>query len=310
VKNGHTNITIKIWEVIVKTLSISVWQEWEKPEATSAKIYMQNESILWEKNTGIILMKDQYSNALVKSEYKWEFSLSSNQEIQYCIKRWRLQDIKSIYNRSCFIDEYTDSLTYTYEDTIEWVLIFDYKILSNEDVKISLNTKGSSIASMNIGGNNPKWLTASYEYYDEVIQTLTAWISDGINKWYFLEDRLLSQADAVSWIKNAAKQTNNNIDWISSEENSTVKDITREEFMQLTYKYLWNNSTATVSRDYRDMQWEKAVLVASLLWDDYSWKDDFWQDYFQPDKEITRWEATYMLVEALGAQWQWALVRK
>jgi hypothetical protein len=78
----------------------------------------------------------------------------------------------------------------------------------------------------------------------------------------------------------------------------------------LTHKYLWNNLTATVSQEYRDMQWENEILVASLLWSDYQWRDSFWENYFQPEKEITRWEAAYMLVSALNQQWQGTLVRK
>lgn len=303
-KSWHTNITVKIGEVIVKTFSLSVWELWEKPTASSANIYMSNSTILWEKNTGIIVMKDQYENSLIKSEYSWDFSLSDNDNVKYCIKKGRLQDIKTIYKRECFDDEYKNTLDYNYDDTIEWVLIFDYKVLTTENINLELNTSWKNIANKQISVETPKWLAKSYEYYDEVIETLTAGITDGINSWYFLENRLLSQADAVWWIEN--------ISWdnLTEEQKMQTQNITREGFLELTYKYLWNNTVATVSQDYRDMQWENELLVASLLWETYQWKDSFWENYFQPDKEITRWEAAYMLSQALQTQWYSSLAVK
>jgi hypothetical protein len=309
-KSGHTKITIKIGEVIVKTLSISVWETGESPSASSAKIYMETQSTLGEKNTGLILMKDQYNNPLVKHEFEWFFTLAANETVEYCIKKWRLQDIKTIYKRDCFDDEYTDSLSYDYSDTIEWVLVFDYKILSPDDTNLQVYQWNKNLWSIQVSMQDPKWLAKSYEYYDEVIDTLSNWITDWVNKWYFLEDRLLSQNDAINWVKNAAEQNNNETTWIEKEDNSPVKNITREGFLQLTHKYLWNNYTATVSRDYRDMQWEGEVLVASLLGETYEWRDNFWENYFRPDKEITRWEAAYLLVTALNTQWKGTLAVK
>ena len=310
VKSGHTKITIKIGEVIVKTLSISVGETGETPKASSAKIYMWNQSVLGEKNTWLILMQDQYDNVLVKSEFQWNFSLKANEHVEYCIKRGRLQDIKTIYKRDCFADEYTNSLDYNYDDTIAWVLIFDYKVLSSDDTSLQLLTAWKSIATKEISMLSPKWLKTSYQYHDEVIQTLSSGISDGINKGYFLENRLLSQSDAIKWISNAVNIDSHDSPPIWDEEYSGLDNISREEFLQLTHKYLWNNLTATVSQEYRDMQWENEILVASLLWSDYQWRDSFWENYFQPEKEITRWEAAYMLVSALNQQWQGTLVRK
>lgn len=309
-KAGHTNITIKIGEVIVKTLSVSVWNSGETPTASAANVLMWSEAVLGEKNTWVIVMKDQYNNPLVKQEYMWDFSLTSDQNIEYCIKRGRVQDIKTIYKRSCFDDEYTNSLNYDYSDTIAWVLIFDYKVLSTNNVTLKLSQSGKSLASSEIDTSIPKGLSRSHEYYDEIIQSLTTWVTSWINKWYFLEDRLLSMWDALDWIENAAQQSNQTVDDIQYENHSRTDNVTRQEFLELTHKYLWNDNPATLSRDYRDMQWEEELLVVSLLWEDYQWKDNFWEKYFRPDKEITRWEAAYMLLVALSEQWKWTLAAK
>jgi hypothetical protein len=309
-KSGHTNITIKIGEVIVKTLSISVWVTGQAPNSSSARVYIGDESIVGQKNTWLIIMQDEYGNALVKQEYEWKFSLKSDEHVEYCIKKWRLQDIKTIYKRECFADEYTSSLDYDYSDTIGWVLVFDYKILSTRDTKIQVQKSWKTLGSSTINMQNPKWLASSYEYYDEIIEWLSKGITSGINKWYFLQDRLLTRKDAIDWIENAGMKNNYDTYNLWNENNSQTENISREEFLQLTYKYLWNNSIATVSRDYRDMQWENEVLVASLLWETYEWKDNFWESYFQPDKEISRWEAAYMLLTALREQWNGALAAK
>jgi hypothetical protein len=41
------------------------------------------------------------------------------------------------------------------------------------------------------------------------------------------------------------------------------------------------------------------VIANKIFTKDYTWKDEFWAKYFQPDQNLTRWEAAYMLYQAL-----------
>ncbi len=312
---GNTTLSVKIWESVVKTFSITVWEQWATIIPESAKIYMPNETVVWDDNTAIILMKDGFENNLIRTQYTGEFILHSTDEIEYCVKRGELKDIKSIYRRSCYPEEYTNSLSFDYDDTIAGLLIFDYKVLStNSNTTLSLreSTKGTNLSTNILKVAAPKWLTANYKYYDEVLQTLELWISDGIKKWYFLEERELTQTDAKRWIRNTLRNT-----WDTVMEAKVVSEIpqshitlSRQQFLELTHSYLWEEKNNSLSRTYRDMDEDNEVMVASLLWTDYEWNDDFGENYFQPDKKITRWEAAYLLTQALENTGQSYLVRK
>lgn len=95
-------------------------------------------------------MKDGFENNLIRTQYTGEFILHSTDEIEYCVKRGELKDIKSIYRRSCYPEEYTNSLSFDYDDTIAGLLIFDYKVLStNSNTTLSLreSTKGTNLST-------------------------------------------------------------------------------------------------------------------------------------------------------------------
>lgn len=305
-KQWNTKVTMKIWNIEIKTFSVTVWQAWVKQTADQAKLFLQDTAILWNGNTGLILLKDQYGTNLIGSEFAGEIQLSSNKPVLYCIKKGRLQDIKEIYTRKCFDDEFTDTLSYSYSDTIEWILIFDYKVLSTWDMNLSLTKAGNEIAKRNITSSMPKDINSSYVYADEIKDTLLSWISSTNNQWNFNQQETISKADAIEWIFNAMWQL-----WIKNaeiyQEDLSFRQINRQEFLTLVSKYLKEQVVDTWGKQYRDGDENLSQSVAALLWNTYTWKDQFWDTYFQPDKEISRWEAAYLLVHALRAQSRWSV---
>jgi len=305
-KKGNTKVTMKIWNVEIKTFSVSVWNRWEKLSASSAKLLLDDDVILGKDNTWIILLQDQYGTNLVRSEFAWEITLRSGIDARYCIKKWRLQDIKEIYMRKCFEDEYTDTLTYTYSDTIEWILVFDYKVLSEWTTQFTLKKTGKQIAWASVVIDLPKDLERTYAYIDEVEESLMSGIATTNSQWNFKHETNITRKDAVQWIYNTMQDL-----WIENNdiyaEDTSFKELNRQEYLDLVAKYLSNRVVSTWWYSYRDWDEDLETSVAALLWNTYKWKDHFWDNYFQPDKEITRWEAAYLLVHALRAQNQWAV---
>lgn len=294
-QEGNTTLKVKIGDKVIQSYSITVWWKWTIPEVTSAKIYSPKQSILWDSNTAVILMKDQYGNNLVRAEYTWKFSIESDQNIEYCIKKWTLSDIRNVYKRWCRDDEYTEELEFDYNDSIAGLVIFDYRVRDSNDIQLQLELWGKSLTANKIAVNIPNWLEASHPYYNEVVESLESGITRVQNAWYFNQDRWLTKLDAIDWIQNTFSA------WDSSVlQELTIWDITetltRWEFLELLQWYTWETATgASYTNRYKDLDEQQEIQVASLLGANYSWKDAFWEWYFQTGKTITRWEATFML---------------
>lgn len=308
-KEGNTKVTMKIGNVEIKTFSVSVGQEWVKQSADGAQLFLNSSAVLWSNATGIVLLKDQYGTNLIRSEFAGSITVDSNKDAMYCIKRGRLQDIKEIYTRKCFDDEFTDNLTYTYADTIEWILVFDYKVFTTWSVNLSVTKAGQEITERNVTVGMPKDIDASYVYNDEVKESLLSWISSTNSQWNFKATANITRKDAVDWIYNSMQDL-----WVKNNdiyaEDTSFKEVSREEYLELVNKYLGERIIDTSWFDYRDAEQEVWNTVAALLWNTYKWKDQFGENYFQPDKEINRWEAAYLLVHALRAQNKWVVASK
>jgi len=100
----------------------------------------------------------------------------------------------------------------------------------------------------------------------------------------------MSEKDAYSWIAKASWE-----DFYSSSRNT----LTRQEFLEVAYEAFWSLTNSYNWKSYLDLESDGEVQVASLLWTNYEWQDQFWEKYFQPDKSITRGEAAYMLSHIL-----------
>jgi len=300
-KEGNTKVTMKIGNVEMKTFSVSVWKPWVKHTANGAQLFASSETVIGNNNTAIVLLKDQYGTNLIRSEFAGTVEINANQNIQYCIKKGRLQDIKEIYKRKCFDDEFTDSLSYSYSDTIEWILVFDYRVFATGDVNMTVTKQGKQISNKTIAVSKPNDTDPRYAYNEEVQEVLISWITTTNSQWNFKQNIEINRKDALDWIYNAMQNLDIENNEIFSEDRSFT-EITRQEYLQLVQKYLWSKVVSRTGLEYRDGDEQLGQDVAALLWNTYQWKDQFAENYFQPDKEISRWEAAYLLVHALRAQ--------
>ena len=66
--------------------------------------------------------------------------------------------------------------------------------------------------------------------------------------------------------------------------------ITRQEFLKKAYKYLalHTKNTVSISREYRDLDTDENTKANAFFDENYTWKDQFGENYYRPGVKITR----------------------
>lgn len=308
-KTWDTKLYIKIGNTEIKSFDIKIFDGKAKIYGSNGKIISNSKVVIWEQKTGVLLMQDANKKSLVNLKYHGTYKLSSKDNVQFCIKKGPMTNIKKIYSTPCTSANFKDSLEFTYEDTVWWILIFDYKILDSNAKIDFVNTFDNKVFNTKtIATVSPKGLVKSYEYYNEVLNLLSAWVLDGINKWYFMQDRWLTEADAAKWIENMLivmkssttsntikKDIDTKITLLKEENISKFNYISRSDFLEKVYSYLIYDQEAEITINYRDLD-TKANEKANLIFDkNNTWKDQFGDNYYRPEKTLTRWEWAYLL---------------
>lgn len=220
-------------------------------------------------------MRDQYSNKLIKSPFTGVFTLDSKSNTQYCIKKGKLEDIKEIYERRCFDEEYKDTLTFDYTDTIGGLLIFNYRSRDSH-ADIHIGSKDKSIGQKNIVVTQPKNLTQNYSYYDDVIQSLMNGVTDGIKQGHFMQETALSEQEAKKWIQQALKQAGQeSSEAFKNIASNKYKKVTRLDFLQMLEVAMDAKSSTGSRREYKDLKPQEQELVGKIFGNNYTWKDNF-----------------------------------
>ncbi|MCH8518233.1 M23 family metallopeptidase [Candidatus Gracilibacteria bacterium] len=303
---GHTTLHVKLGDVILRTFSLSVGQAGVQSGVSGGKIYTQNQVVLGEDNRAIVLLRDEHGNRIVRKEFDGTFHINGGDNIKYCLKRGTLQNIRATFARTCHDEEYTDTLSFSYKDTIGGLLLFDYKILTENKVELRVMANaGNTLTRQSLTVNAPKNLRPSHPYFNEIVQGIKAGELSGFRNGYFLEDESLTQRQANTWIGNIMRERNINtgkLEALRNEPNGVFIPVTRKEFLTLASKYLGGQSVQTSGQRYLDLDANGQTLVASTLGPQYSWRDNFGNNYFQPDATIKRGEAVYLLSELLKTQ--------
>lgn len=320
-KAGSTTLKINIWQKTIKEIPLSIYGEWIRVVPVGGGFVSDSQTTIWENKTWLFEFKDKTGHALINLKFDWNYRLTSNENVIFCIKKWSIKDIQKIYKETCKKEDYATSHELTYADTVGWILVFDY-IINNKSAKITLtdtNTK-ANLGSKIITTVLPKWLAQSYEYYPSVIAMLQNNIATWISQWYFQQNNPLKERDAQDWIINTLRymkrntkddnlrvKINVNINKLKAETVSDFNAITREDFLKKVYDNLIFNQTKTVTIQYKDLSSDLNQKANAIFDIGTTWKDQFWQTYYRPSKTITRWEATYLLSTVL-AKTPWPLV--
>lgn len=315
IKEWTTNLYVKIWNEIVKSIPLKVFNSKVAIYPTSSKILSASRTILWWKQTWVVAFKDANDRYLINLRYWSTYNLKASGDNKICIKSWNIKDIKKIYSTTCNDEDFKNEANFTYDDTVWWILVFDYKATSkNLSIVVKNNYDNVVLSEKKLTVMNPKWLANTYAYKNEVVNMLEQWITTWINKWYFLEDRWLAQRDALVWIENALikiktkvydNQTNkiiaSNLNDINKEKQtaSKINTISRLDFLNLSYKYLVLDKDISWKKSYKDIDDVTSNKLAKIFDEQTTWKDQFGQSYFRPTTIITRWEWAFLLSKTL-----------
>lgn len=309
IKDWNTTLKIKIWNKVVKTFDTKVYNPSLTIYPKYWKIVSSTESFIWEAKTWFIVFSDDSNKEIVNLKYGWNYKLKWSDWTKICIKRGEMKDIKEITDRRCKPENYISEVYFSYADTVSWVLAFDYKVSwKNTTIELINNYNNNSLSKKNVVVSSPKWLDKSI-YWKEIVAMLDTQIVDWIDRWYFSEDRWLTQDSSISWIENTLKKMKN---WNLDKENITKIDlslkklkeekrdknisITRKDFLDKVYTYLVFDKTSTWDTiKYIDLDDNYNKKVSIVFDKKNTWKDQFWNNYYRPDIPITRWEWAYLL---------------
>lgn len=313
-KTWNTTLYVKMWTKTIKSVDLKIYDDWKEINPKTAIVLAKSKVILWDSNQWAIMLKDDKWSRLIDLKYAWNFDFKAEWNAKICIKTWKSKDIKSLMKKECNDKDYVKNKVITYNDTVWWIVVFNYKVY-DEQAKIKLYSfnEKKDLITLNIKSDAPKGLTENYAYYDEIIELLENNIATSeLKQWYFLEKKAMTEKEANAWIeatlnnikkstvdKNIVAVIDANIESLKKETISPSSTITRKNFLDKTYKYLIFNKSPQVSITYKDLENEDNKKANTIFDKNNTWKDKFWESYYQPYQNITRWEWAYVISLAI-----------
>lgn len=311
IKKWATSLDIKIWATSIKKLDFFTYTKWEVIYGDKAWIWWDKWVAIWDKTSSkVVIYKWNYK--LIWVPYSGKYILKSkNNNVLFCLKNPQTESqISSVMASKCAASEYKDSIIFGINDTLAGTLYYDYKVIWSDKSYIVnvLNWKTNAIlGEKKLEITYAKDVSSSL-YAREVQRFLEAWIIENISKNYFWPDMSLNQQAAKTFLINTltymiSKEKNKenlaklktNLRLLQSLNLDKSKNITRKQFFDLIYKFMIINKNDSEKIKYLDLTADYRAKVWNLFDENNTWRDKFWARYFQPDKEITRWEAVYMI---------------
>jgi hypothetical protein len=316
ISEGNTNLYVKIGTQVIKTIPLKVIISGKTIYPETSRILSPSKITLWDKQTWVVIFKDANWKYLINLEYGSTYKIKASDDNKICIKEGNIKNIKKIFTTlSCKEEDFKNEFDFTYKNTVWGLLIYEYKATSGDlNIKVTNNYDNKVLWEKKLLVSNPKGLNNTYAYTNEVMDMLEAWVVDWINRGYFLENRSLTQRDAFTWIENAlhkmktevyyneTKQTiENNIAQVVNllPYSSRTKVLTRKDFLDLTNTYLVLDDTNTWSVEYRDIDNDTGQKLSKVFDKNTTWKDQFGENYFRPEAQITRWEWAFFIAKTL-----------
>jgi len=146
-----SNVKIMFWNKIIKTYKVRIYWANEKIYLNSGKIYWKSKVVSGERQKWIALFTDKTKKRLIWVKYSGTYTLKWVWDTKVCIKTWSAKYISRIYKRVCRPEEYKSEITFTYDKTVSWILLFDYKSTwTNAKVEIINPYNNHTLASKNL----------------------------------------------------------------------------------------------------------------------------------------------------------------
>lgn len=309
--DGKMNIDIYLWETFFKKLDFWVIDTKKTIIPHSWVFISEKESVIWNNSQWLFYFKNNYWLNILWFPFDGNYTLSSeNKTVKFCLKKANsFKEFNYMYHSKCDERLFVDEITFSYKDTLAWILVFDYKALNIWINTLLIKKPEKIFGQKKILSITPKWWDINNAYYDDIIKLSQLWITSGMKKWYFLPERELSSFDGVNFIywslqyklskcldENCKNKYIQKINTLSKLKTDKYEYLTRWEFIKLIgdnyplNEYTWNDFMV-----FRDIKEDLKIYVKSILknktWNDYFGKTK----YFQPDKKITRWEWAFLI---------------
>jgi len=313
---GKMSLDIYIWETFFEKLNFWVFDTKKSILPKQTVFWVTDNNVISETKKWLFYFKDNFGLDILWIKFDGTYTLKSeDNSIKFCIKKvWKISDLQKIYNINCSENNFKDEVTFSYADSISWIIVFNYKVLKEwSNILVISNSKNEKISTKKLNWTLPVDLKITYPYYDDILKVSKLGFVSWINRWYFLPDRELSREDWIIFLKNylefKLKNCKDNscktlysqkIIELSKEFSDRFSYFTRMEYVSLIWKYVPLDEYK--SEDYikfRDLSSEELVYSKNIL-KNSTWHDYFGQTrYFQPTKIITRWEWAFLINRVL-----------
>ncbi|EKD66087.1 MAG: peptidase M23 [uncultured bacterium (gcode 4)] len=320
-KSGAQTINLKLGKQTVWSITINFYKWAELGNPTDASFIIKSNIALWDEKLAWIVFKTKFWSKQIYIPYDGTYKVKSlSGKVKFCnVSRKKV--------RKCNNSELVEELTFRYDDTLFWVLLFNVIPLDYSPIKLTLSKewKKYDIARMKSQTtiSNPNNLDKSYLYFNENISALKKWLLR-LDSWYLLQDReiiwkqvkeiitnYLSYEFLRSWDNYTRKtQIISKINQIKTNFKTLddYKKFNRAEFAKVIFDNLWLDLVKNNDKVFIDETWDHKDYITTLrVKYKFAWKDQFKDRYFQKDKNITIWEALY-LVEKINSASNWSLV--
>ncbi len=297
-KTWVTFVTIKLWDIVIyqrsiriislnQTIEPSHWEIITIPR----KIY-KSDPAWW-----INIFQDKGYLNLINVPFLWKYVLTSeNKTVVFCKVP---NKIKYLNYFKCSAHNISDHINFTYKDTIAWLLVFKFFSNSWKPTKLIIkDNKWNIISKSNkLYFHNIRFTNYKSNYQKEAKEACSHWLClNLVNRWYLTINKKLSKYDMKNLLRNVLLLFNNKIS-INTSVSEKFQYITRKEFVINVIKLLWlkiknyNKITAYIDTRNQSNEFKNIINYLTKLW--FRWKDRFAKYHFQPDKNITLWEALY-----------------
>jgi hypothetical protein len=302
-KSWAQTINLKLWKQTVWRITINFYKSGELGSPTDAMFIIKNNIALWDEKLAWIVFKTTFWSNQIYIPYNGTYKVKSlSGKVKFCnVSRKKI--------RKCNNSELVEELTFRYEDTLFWVLLFNVIPLDYQPIKLTLakvwNKYDITWMKSQTTVTSPLNLDKSYLYFDENISALKKWLLR-LDSGYLLQDRdliwkqvkqilinYLSYEFLRSWnnytrksqIVEKIKQTQANISKLND-----YNKFSRAEFSKIIFDNLWLNLLKNDDKILIDETWDYKDYITTLrVKYKFSWKDQFKDRYFQKDKNITVW---------------------
>ena len=291
-------ITAKLWDFVIyqKPIRIVYPNQTITPYKWSI-ITAPKKLYIWYPAWWVNVFKDKGYFNIVKVPFNWRYTLeSTTKDITFCKAP---TNPKYLNFFQCNPKNMSNKLTFSYKDTIYWVLVF--KFFSNSWKPTQLIIKDSKwkiiSKSPKLFFNKVKFTNQNYIYNSYIQKACKLWLClNLITKWYIWSDKPLSKYYEKKLLENL-------LNYLWKPKKFTYKSsekyvyVTRKEFISNVLATLWikikKYNQKTKYLDVKD-DFKNTVIYLSKL--GFKRKDKFAKHYFQPNKKITLWEAFYFII--------------